>query len=376
MPSSVASLLDTHFPGFHGLKRSRKRKCVEAVLLYMFRGINAKDLNDELSVLCGNKKTFRIALRDSGYIFKVKMLLYYCVANRIKSSKNPKVGKLLNRFMVRGEDACLIRFAYESDAIRKLLRLYTKKYEVMTLQQFRTVLGGIAVEVETSAIKYARKKMSFISRSNGFDIHDLSTELLCNSIQAVMSMYPCIESPLHAQNIMKREIHNSGVNAILHYTTQSRGTLIRAKDGTFSSLKVSYDTLVQERYMYAVNDVGADSSGMASMQFGEESDNSRDVLNDTIAATQLLARYKGKKQKLLYLMTGEVHAKFTHYLRRRSILRNDKDNEDLYHSLFKRNDGIQAYIEHAMAYLKMDPAVGNRFLKKLRTNLGGARQLQ
>lgn len=371
MPSSVASLIDTHFPGFLGIKLSKKRKCVEAVLLYMFRGINAKDLNAALDGLCGNKKAFRIALRDSGYLFKVKMLLFYCAANGIKSSRDPQVGKLLNKFMVHGEDAKLIQFVNKTDTLRLLLRAHAKKYTVMTLQQFRHMLGGVSNEVEVSAIKYARKKMTFISRSNGFDIHDLSTELLCNSIQAVMSMYPCIESPLHAQNIMKREIHNSGVNAILHYTTQSRGTLVREKDGTFTSLKVSYDSLVKERYLYAVNDVGADSSGMSSMQFGEESDPTRDVVSDTIAATQLLAAHKGKKQKLLYLMTGEVNARFTRYLRKNKLVRVDKDNEDFFHVLSKKDGGMDTYIEHAMDFLNIEHRKGQRFLKRLRTNLGG-----
>ena len=370
MPSSIAQHLATSFPGFYGLKREDKRRYVETTLLFMMRGINTNQLNAALKELSGNKKKFRLTINGNGYLFNIKLWLLYCWDRQILSLDHEKAEKVLRHFQINSDDKHLLQFAVESKALTKLMRKHCKSFKILTQTKFREQVSDVAKVVESYAARFVGKKMKFITRANGYDIHDLSAELVCHGVQAVMNMYPCIHSPLHAQNIIKQAIHNSGINIIMHYTTQSRGTLVKNADGTFSSLKVSYDGLLKERKIYEANPTNTDGGGYATIGFGDEGDGDRDVVGDSIAAHQILDAYSGRRRRLLVLMCGELDVKFTRYLRRERVIRSDKDNEDLYHNLSSKDDGLETYIGHAMTYLKIPPKKGRRFLSGLRTSLG------
>lgn len=370
MPSSIATLLANNFAGFYGLPKAEKREHVESVLLFMFRGINTTQLNSDLKDLQGNRKNFRLEVNGSGYLFRVKMFLLYAHNKGVKSHKDPAVKRYARHFMIEQHDLRLINFVAASPALVKLLDSHCKKYKVMTLTRFRTILHDLNNEIQQYAQRMVGKKMLFITRANGYDNVDLASTLAMEGLEAAMKMYPCMESTKHMENVMKRAVHNTGINTIYHYTTQSRSTMFRKEDGTFESLKVSYDSLVKERRIYESGAAGTDAGGMATMSFEENGDSERDVVGDSIAASQLLTAYKGKKRRLLVLMCGELDVKFTRYLRVNKVVRPDKDNEDLFHAALRKDDGLDNYINHALDYLKMDAAKGQRFIKRLRSKLG------
>lgn len=371
MSSSLVKLLNTHFPAFTSQPKLDRSNSAEAVLLFMFRGLTSGGLSKALKPMGGNVKEFRMSLRGDGYLFSIKACIYYLFYHGV-NARTKRYERVLKHFQIREEDRPLIAFAMRSSKLLRVMKRYKRRFPAYRLTDFRSLLDTISVEVQVSAAKYTRKKMSFISRATGLGIHDLSTDLVLHGLSAVMQMYPRLISPLHAQNIAKTAIHNEGVNAIHYYTTMGRGTLVRENDGTFSSKKVSYDTLIGDGRVQNVGVGSSSTSGFSGNSLGEVLEE-RDVLNDQITGQQLLKKYDGKKGQLLRLMCGEPDAGFTHYLRSRKLIKRAADNEDFYVEKAKETAGMDAYIHEAITYLNCNEVKALRFIGRLRQQLGGKR---
>lgn len=373
MATHISTLVSKHFPAFTALPRSKRRAVVESVLLYMFRGIGSTDLTDSVRKLDGSAKAFRLALLKDGYAFQIKAFIYYCFCHGI-NSEHKRFDKAIRHFKIRDADRKVLDILEWSDDLRKLLTKYKKKYKPLSLTTFKSNMDLVAQQVRVYANKYVGKKMRFITSAHHYDIHDLSAELVCHGVQGVMATYPCIESVLHAQNILKRTMHNKGCNVISHYTTQSRGAVYKNKDGTFSSRKLSYETLLNERGVDSDSFLTAGSDGVAVFgTVGDKLENSNDNLID---AQRLLASAKGKRRRLLLLLSGKVDRKFTRWLQENKKLKADEDNEDFYDKVLTSKAekwkaiGLQGYIQLAMQFLGMSVKKGMRYLESLRVSLG------
>lgn len=370
MSGHLVSELNIHFPAFIAAPKDVRNKCVEDVLLFMFRGLSSVKLSASLKEVGGRAKAFRLGMRDDGYLFAMKACIYYLHVHKVGSRTN-KWKRVIKHFRIREEDIPTIKFALKSPKVVKLLNRHRKSFEAMRLTDYKAMLDAVAEQVQIYAIKYARKKMSFISRSNSMDIHDLSRDLVLQGLAAINTMYPCIKSPLHALNIIKQAIHNSGVNSIHYHTTQSRGLLVKNSDGTFSSRKVSFDLIGYEKRPAAVHWNAQHDDGDPHQIGIADTATMGETAHDELDAKHLLSKYTGKKLRLLQLMCGEPNRGFTHFLRDSKVIGRTQDNEDYFVDKHKEEGGMDEYVLNAIHYLDCNEQKALRFVRRLRKQLGG-----
>jgi hypothetical protein len=141
---------------------------------------------------------------------------------------------------------------------------------------------------------------------------------------------------LHATNIVKRVIHNQGINMIHHYTTQKMGRLLQDQKGAFSA-KV----------------VGLDEANLNVLAAPEQrSDLAVDL-------TRMMPTFKPKQQRFVELLCGAYCSDFTKWLTEQGY--KIETNEELLDRL-----KIKQYMELALRYLDVPIDVGMRFIERLR----------
>lgn len=333
-----------------------------SILRYLFRDISSSQLNKDIREELGSKTNiikFRKELTRKGYIFNLKAWLFACVHYEVSTPE--EVRKLASMYEVHETDLELANMLY--GPLLDTLREYTLTYKVLSLKKFRKHVTRIIKEVEVYTRKFVNKKHRFLMKSNHFDLEDFVLELIAKGIQSLILMYPCVKSSLHATNVVKTSIKHHGINLIKHYTSKKKATLVRFSDGTFGSLKISYNTLLNERSYdktstYTVSDI------CGGLSDSSESGNSK--LDMQLSVLQLEKGVKPKQKTFIRLLMGEYHQGFTVWLNNKGIT--NKDNDD-WHSMLLKKNTLDRYIKLTLDYLGVSRQAGYRFLNKLQLRL-------
>lgn len=361
--SYLDGMLANHFPDYELLNKTNRSTVLQTVLLFMFRGLDTKGMNKVFTEhLIGDKKNFRLQLNGNGYTFKIKAFIYYCVTKGVQRGK--RLEKIRRMFGVKTEDLSLLKYANRNKKLSALLRRYINRlrYSAFTLRSFRALISEQYEDLKAYAMRYVRKKMDFGLMKSIKD--DITHDLLAQGMQAAMVMYPCYKCKLHAINIIKQCIHNTGVNIIEWHTTKGRATLIRNKDGTFSSNKVSLDALVAEGRTLspgATDSYGNQILGMPAR--------AQESVENKLSVDQVLSSVSGRRKRFLLLLQGAVDKKFTRWLHEEKRIDRGLDNEDHYEKLLS-NGQQDVYISQASEFVGLTKVKTDRLFQSLRASLG------
>jgi len=219
-------------------------------------------------------------------------------------------------------------------ALRNLDLSHTKfKYPAMDLHTYTELESRVTAsrELATYIGKFISRKLIFL-RSYGLTREEMHSLLIYSSIFALRLKYPRFESELHAMNVCKTTIHNTGMSLIEYWTREKRQALIKEGD-TFQAVHVSIDN---------VHDLATHP---------EHEDENR--LN-----LQVLTHIKGtlspKENRLLRLASGEHDAGFSMFL--------GQDNSQV-----ADDWAFPRYLAQVCGYLKISPDEGQRVLTGLRS---------
>lgn len=118
------------------------------------------------------------------------------------------------------------------------------KYKSYSVFDFDNLEGAILTssELKTHIGKFISKKLIFLARSYGLSREEIHGHLLHSALFALRKQYPIYESDLHALNICKTAIHNSGMGLIEYWTRNKRNALLK-ENGNFQAVHVQYDIL-------------------------------------------------------------------------------------------------------------------------------------
>lgn len=258
-----------------------------------------------------------------------KLWLFYVVKNKLDYPTALKLGR---QWGVQLVDVRMLPLL--TTQTMSYLRRLAKKFPALTLEKFDEAIVAIMRDTKVWLGKFVSKKLRFIVESQGLHRDDIEFELLSKGIQGLMVMYPCVETFLHATNVVKRVMHNQGINLIYHYTTQKAGRLTKDGSGSFHSRVIA----LQDGYMK----FEIDHDPELRMDFG-----------------LAIHRYEGKRRQFLELLSGVYSAEFTAFLV--SNGHKVESNEDL----LGRSD-VDKYIRLALEYLEVSVESGQKFLCSLR----------
>ena len=168
------------------------------------------------------------------------------------------------------------------------------KYGAMRPEEIKDRLGRALASLGESRYieKFCRRKLTFVVQGSGkWTMGDMVADLTAKAIRDVLTQYPKIDDDLHFVNIMKRSVHNRGINHI-HHATGPASEGIRAvgdwRNGVFEARTIGLGDAVLQEMSYE-----------------------DDYLPKAAA---FIGRHSGSKRELLSILAGYPNEEFSKWL--------------------------------------------------------------
>lgn len=306
-----------------------------ATLMYLFRGFNYRTYGARVAKLTEVKPNVRAitdAMSRSGSVVKnLKVWVFYVVKHKLDYKASLKLAR---KWDVSLRD--VRAFGRIHRTVLAHLRKLAKQFNALTLEKLDGNIVSIMNETKTWMGKFVSRKLRFVIQSQGLHRNDIEHELVFKGIQGLLMMYPCVQTYLHATNVVKRVIHNQGINMIHHYTTQKVGRLQVDGAGAFHSKVISLD----EAQLNTI--VAPETSNDLKIELG-----------------RALTKYSGKRRRFIELICGAYCPEFTTFLAETGYKLDT--NEELLDKLPSKD-----YMALALQHLNVSIKSGQAFLKELR----------
>ncbi len=307
--------------------------------MYLFRGLNYKAFAARLQKLCvvGHKPNIRAiteAIAQNGSVLRnLKVWIFYVVKNRVDYRK---ANTLAEQWSIPAQD--VLEFSNINRTTLAYLRKLSRQFKALTLERLDQSVVTIVHDIRDWLGKFVSRKLRFVIQSQGLHRHDVENELLYKGVQGLYAMYPCVQTSLHAKNVVKRVIHNQGINMIHHFTTQKVGRLLRDATGTFSARVIALDGA------QLANAVAPNTTSDLALDLARS-----------------MRGFKPKQRSFVELLCGAYSKEFTDWLVSVGGYSVDT-NEELLDRLKPKR-----YIDLALRWLGIDAEAGARFLQHLQT---------
>jgi hypothetical protein len=283
---------------------------------YLFGAINKFEFRRQIGKDLA-KKVWGLASNDGYLLMNCKLYAY-------AASRGPASPKA---FDIDRSDVALLK--------KIDLSHLGSKYQALSLSEYQSLEARVTGSRELSVYigKFISKKLIFLTRSYGVTREEIHSLLLFSAIFAMRLKYPKFETELHALNICKTTIHNTGIGLIEYWTRDKRQALI-SEGGGFQAVHVSLEHINTLSVM---------------PEHADESKQAVEVLRSVKKGLPV------KERRLLSLASGEHDTGFSLYL--------GADNSDL-----AEEWPFPRYIAQVYSYLRIDPADGQTLLASLRTH--------
>lgn len=205
---------------------------VPIIFAYLFNAIGKYKYRELIGDKDLAKETWT-TVESNGYILKnCKLFVYASWVNKKNGLPTSPA-----KFGIHQEDVKLLRSLDLSHLKLKKLKL------PMSIFDYDNLEGSILTssELKNYIGKFISKKLIFL-RSYGLSREEIHSHLLFASIFALRKHYPDFQSELHALNICKTSIHNSGMCLIEYWTRGKRQALLKEND-TFQSVHVPLESV-------------------------------------------------------------------------------------------------------------------------------------
>ena len=197
----------------------KPKRILVMCLRYVFGLINKRQINKEVSLK--ERKVVDQILSDGYFLKNCKLYTYKVLKD--KRAHYQKYG------ITRDDARCLRSCA-------KYLVDVDTSWPAIPISEIDSYVNTLlSNKIDVYMGKFITKKLSFLVKSYGLTYHDIKTDMIFSGINAIYKSYPKFESKLHAINIAKRAIHNTGMGLISYNTKSCRNQLYRDQDGLFQS---------------------------------------------------------------------------------------------------------------------------------------------
>lgn len=100
-------------------------------------------------------------------------------------------------------------------------------------------------DYQTYAGKYVSKKLIFLSKSYGYRVQEIMSDLVESSLFSMLRMFPSWPSPGFLLSVCKMSTKRRGNNLIKECTTQKRQALLQDAQGNFHAVNVSWELMLE-----------------------------------------------------------------------------------------------------------------------------------
>ena len=209
---------------------------VDCLTLWMFRGLSSKALSARLSALSRCKvSSTRVTrrLKDSGDLLGYKVFLAYCIKHKLSTAE---ANALLTEWKL--PDSFILGIMLLRRKTMSWIRKQVTEHECLTFPEANERIERYVRDLQPWLGRFVGAKLRFIATTQrvGLTRFDLYNDLWIEAIKGYTLTYPAFASELHAINVMKRTMHNGGINLIQHYTRKKNSGVIKENGMNISRL--------------------------------------------------------------------------------------------------------------------------------------------
>lgn len=263
-----------------------KSKYRLGLLRYILRLQTFFEFRKETSYGVEEFKDFIQECTESYHVYCVKVALYKIVESKDFSGYN--ACKVFEKVGLSPLDVGL--FNLVKDDLKKVkLR---KKIKVELPSEMTKRCSVFFQNNELFIKKFVLRKHRFIMKYFNLDASDIICDLRIAAIRAAYKAAPFYESQAHLENIMRRSVHNYGINLIERYTTKKRARIVSNEE--------DYSLLVQTEEDFS--DI-------------EDETNQYGIIEGSMLLKSLIGASDGKERNIIELLSGVENPAFVKHCR-------------------------------------------------------------
>jgi len=323
------------------LEQHKELLCVVMgyLLRYYTSAEHTQALYEVLGVTQGIAR-FRQLLTNDGYTIKnLKLFLAHPDKQKAATWIHPEDRKLGT--LIQSDE---VLQGYLDETMGELL----EAFPAWTPKHVDAYIARYYERFATYTRKYVIRKMTFIVHSECIDVEDLVSQLLWSGFRGMLMTYPHIYGISHLHALVKRSIHNAGINLIHYHSNSGRCRYLQDSKGAYSARVISLDAL-----------------RAASLNYGEalgskenDGQEGRRKVEIGMDISHLRGALSSRKSRFAFdLLRGRKHVGFSDWLLHSGY---EMDNRSLASVL-----PFPDYLQLVSSYIKVEPAVVMRTFRKL-----------
>lgn len=186
-----------------------------------------------------------------------------------------------------------------------------------------------------------RKKLSFVIKAENNTNNDFAGDLTCKVLRAYYSLIPTKQPDAYIVNYLRRSASNETSNLTKKHTTGKRGRMIATGDDGYGGQ--NYEVVCRSENQTFK---GAEGESEFDMLMGTQTVDSTPTIDSSILMSRLFGKFKGRKLKILEILSGHVDEGFTRFLKRKNKLGRGIDHTD-----YQRRVPHQTFLNTLAEYL-------------------------
>ena len=167
-----------------------------------------------------------------------------------------------------------------------------------------------------------RKKLTFAVKSDNLEDSQFVGDLTCKVLRAYYSLIPTKQPEAYIVNYLRRSASNETSNLCYKHSTDKRGRMIKGKADGFGGN--DWELVCRSESQTRINEDGESEFETLLSQHEDHAP----CLDSSIMMGRLMGKYKGRKLKILEILSGQLDDGFTRFLKRNNKLGRGTDHSD------------------------------------------------
>lgn len=185
-----------------------------------------------------------------------------------------------------------------------------------------------------------RKKLTFVINAENDSAKDFTSDLTVKVLRAYHSLIPTKQPEAYIVNYIRRSATNEANNLIDKHTTNKRGRMVRGKEDGFGGH--DWEMICRSESQTKINEEGETEYQTLLNQHEDHAPS----IDSSIMMSRLMDKFKGRKLKILKILSGTVDEGFTRFLKAKNKLGRGIDHTD-----YQRRVPHTTYLETLAQYV-------------------------
>jgi hypothetical protein len=301
-------------------------------------------------------KDVRLGLMEKSYLtVNVKYAALFLALVPNNADAYNKLQAYLN-----AEDIAIFRHYFTRRSFKANVKAYAvgrglcaRDVSIVSMRRDKKAFDGLLEKATRHIKSRVRKKLAFVVSSDNGSNNDFNGDLTCKVLRAYHSLIPTKQPEAYIVNYLRRSASNETLNTVAKHTTGKRGRMIATGDDGYGGK--NYEVICRSENQTFK---GPEGESEFDLLMGTQLEDSTPAIESSILMSRLFGKFKGRKLKVLEILSGHIDEGFTRFLKR-----NNKLGRGIDHTDYQRRVPHQTFLNTLAEYLGVYREAFMRFVQ-------------